>query len=153
MHVMFTPGTRTHEKTTRSSSYQKSSSSFPPKPQMDGWPPKPAKRAGGILATPANSVGVFLTRRDIDTMQAARGTRPTLSQFWSFKFRLATFLSYINFADRLISMLLNCEKVGRGWPVCVVYFVPLLCASEREKKKNALLLWMYGHCRLATVVG
>ena len=40
-------------------------------------------------------------------------SRPTLSQFWSFKIRHTTFLSYIKFNNLLILKLLNRERASR----------------------------------------
>ena len=40
-------------------------------------------------------------------------TRPTLSQFRSFKIPITTFLNYAQFADILTGRLYNCEKACR----------------------------------------
>ena len=40
-------------------------------------------------------------------------TRPTLSQFWSFKIQRTSFLNYINIDHLLIVRLWNCHRTGR----------------------------------------
>ena len=45
---------------------------------------------------------------------SSSGSRRTLLQFWSFKIRHSTLLSYIRFADLLILRLLNCGRVRRA---------------------------------------
>ena len=68
---------------------------------------------------------------------AITATRPTLSQYWSFKIRRTTFLKYMKFADLLIVRHLNCEKAGRsGMATC---YTPAAVAATVVRVLNMLV--------------
>ena len=73
-------------------------------------------------------------------------TRPTFSQFWSFKIHCTTFLKYFQFTNLLILGLHNCKRVGRetgikvrkqswSWLAGLISNVPGKCLHKKMKPK------------------